>query len=147
MEAKNLFTLKQYIVILLIAQDELIMNLGTGISISTILKLLKTKFGLEVSDSRVRTIIKELCDERIVEKTAMLYESPFSRFKAWLNHYRVINFYGAFKNIQADRKKLHRLRDTIRHQRHRKARRVKERRETQDQGTFRVIRYHGEKVI
>jgi len=129
---KRPFTLKQYIVILFLAQEELIVNINRGISYRELKRCLWNKFKIKASCDHIQKVVKSLVQEDILRQSFAVRDERWLRWWTLTRLHRVIDFDRAFRDIKEDRRELKRYRDRHRQQKRRKA--IKEREERLNDG-------------
>ncbi len=144
---KRMFTLKHYIVMLLLSYETRTAQFAIGPSIVQIQKLLRDKFGMQRTRGRIGEVLTELRTAGIIRKEARSSVVPEDIAPKEAGCYHVVDTEQPFMDIQEVYERLHRYEDRDRHRKHRQAKRDKKALENKTQGRFKVVKYHGTKTI
>jgi len=117
---KKLFTTDHLIAILFMTQYEREIKLRTELRAQTIKELLDAKYGIKRNRAYISRCLRKLKREGILKKVVHTHQRPGEAYVGQSSFYQLADFEKAFNDIRADRQELHRLKDTLRHQKHRR---------------------------
>jgi len=86
----------------------------------TIKELLEAKFGMKRNRAHISRRLRKLTREGVLQKAVDTRQQPGTLYVEQSSYYCLADFKKAFDGIKADRQEIHRLRDTLRHQKIRK---------------------------
>ncbi len=120
MTVKKTFTLKHYIVMLLLSYESRTASFCIGPSTAQIQKLLSDKFDIKRTKGYIGKVLKELQTTGIIKKEARLSTLPAEIAKKGAQRYHVVDTKQPFMDILEVYRKVHKCEDTLRHQKHRR---------------------------
>jgi len=120
MGVKQVFRLKHCVVMLLLSYEGKAAKYGIGPSTAGMQNLLRERFGMTRSRNQIRTVMRQLQADGIIQKEERSTLVPPEISKVISQHFHVIDAPKQFEDIQTIYNERHRLRDMLRKQRQRR---------------------------
>ncbi|MBA7522198.1 hypothetical protein ES705_14324 [subsurface metagenome] len=125
MTVKKTFTLKHYIVMVLLSYESRTASFCIGPSTAQIQKLLSDKFDIKRTKGYIGKVLRELQTTGIIKKEARSNIVPAEIARETTGCYHVVDTKKPFMDICEVYKKLHKYEDTLRHQEYRRTQKDK----------------------